>query len=59
MAVFEKDGKTYAFSIGSVKDGNYKFYSDDMLFIQDPHELYRTGPRISGQPSISIKSRRG
>lgn len=41
MAVFEKDGKTYAFSIGSLKDGNYKFYSDDMLFIQDPHELYK------------------
>jgi len=44
MAVFEKDGKTYAFSIGSIKDGNYKFYSDDMLFIQDPHELYKHWP---------------
>src|ERR1700721_442237 len=44
MAVFEKEGKTYAFSIGSIKDGNYKFYSDDMLFIQDPHELYKHWP---------------
>jgi hypothetical protein len=44
MAVFQKDGKTYAFSIGSIKDGNYKFYSDDMLFIQDPHELYTHWP---------------
>ena len=44
MAVFEKDGKTYAFSIGSIKDSNYKFYSDDMLFIQDPHELYKHWP---------------
>jgi hypothetical protein len=41
MAVFEKDGKTYAFSIGSIKGQEYKFYSDDILFIQDPHELYK------------------
>jgi hypothetical protein len=44
MAVFEKDGKSYAFSIGSIKEDNYKFYSDDMLFIQDPHELYKHWP---------------
>jgi hypothetical protein len=44
MAVFEKEGKTYAFSIGSIKDANFKFYSDDMLFIQDPHELYKHWP---------------
>jgi len=41
MAVFEKDGKADAFSIGMESDGNYHFYSDDMLFIQDPHELYK------------------
>ena len=41
VAVFEKDGKTYGFPIGSVKGGEYKFYSDDMLFVQDPHELYK------------------
>src|ERR1022692_4803159 len=41
MAVFEKDGNTCAFSIGSLKGAEYKFYSDDMLFIQDPHELYK------------------
>jgi hypothetical protein len=44
MAVFEKEGKTYAFPIGSLKDGNYKIYSDDMLYIQDPHELYKHWP---------------
>jgi hypothetical protein len=44
MAVFEKDGKSYAFPIGSVKDGNYQIYSDEMLFIQDPHELYKHWP---------------
>jgi hypothetical protein len=44
MAVFEKDGKAYAIPIGSEKGGEYKFYSDDMLFIQDPHELYNHWP---------------
>ena len=28
----------------SVKGAEYKFYSDDMLFIQDPHELYKHWP---------------
>jgi hypothetical protein len=44
MAVFEKDNKGYAFSIGSLRGSDYKFYSDDMLFIQDPHELYKHWP---------------
>jgi hypothetical protein len=44
MAVFEKDGKRYAFSIGTEENGNYQIYSDDILFIQDPHELYKHWP---------------
>lgn len=44
MAVFEKDGKRYAFTIGNAEDNNYKIYSDDILFIQDPHELYKHWP---------------
>lgn len=44
MAVFEKDGKRYAFSIGVEESGNYTIYSDDMLYIQDPHELYKYWP---------------
>jgi hypothetical protein len=44
MAVFDQEGKAYAFPIGSTKGGEYKFYSDDMLFIQDPHELYNHWP---------------
>jgi hypothetical protein len=35
MAVFEKDGKRYAFPIGIDDNGDMKFYSDDMLFIQE------------------------
>jgi hypothetical protein len=41
MAVFEKDGKGYAFPIGAVKGGDYQIYSDEVLYIQDPHELYK------------------
>lgn len=44
MAVFEREGHACAFSIGAVQDGNYQIYSDDMLFIQDPHQLYNHWP---------------
>ena len=44
MAVFEKEGRSYAFSIGSVKGSDYQIYSDEMLYIQDPHELYKHWP---------------
>jgi hypothetical protein len=44
MAVFDKDGKTWAFPIGMEKAGEYRIYSDDMLFIQDPRELYKHWP---------------
>jgi hypothetical protein len=44
LAVFEKDSKTYAFSIGSIKGIDAKFYSDEMLFVEDPHELYKHWP---------------
>lgn len=44
LAIFEKAGKSYAFPIGSVKAGNYQIYSDEMLFIQDPHQLYKHWP---------------
>jgi hypothetical protein len=45
MALFEEDGKTYAFQIGLIKDGDYKIYSDEMLFVQDPRELYKHWPQ--------------
>ncbi|MGO9648512.1 MAG: hypothetical protein ACLPOO_10690 [Terriglobales bacterium] len=41
LAVFEKDDKSYAVPIGSAKGGDYQIYSDEMLYIQDPHELYK------------------
>jgi len=44
MAVFQENGKTYAFPIGAVKGNDFRVYSDEMLFIQDPHELYKHWP---------------
>jgi len=44
MAVFEKEGKTYAVPIGYETEGQYKIYSDEMFFVEDPHELYKHWP---------------
>ena len=44
LAVFEQVGKHYAAPIGSERDGDYRFYSDDMLFLEDPHQLYKHWP---------------
>lgn len=41
MAVFGKAGKSYAVPIGAESDGQYTIYSDDLFFIEDPHELYK------------------
>lgn len=44
LAVFQQDGKWYATPVGTALNGDYKFFSDDMLFIQDPHNLYKHWP---------------
>ena len=44
MAVFEKEGKTYAVPIGYETEGQYKIYSDEMFFVEDPHDLYKHWP---------------
>jgi hypothetical protein len=41
MAVFEKDGKPFAVPIGYEAGGEYKIYSDEIFFIEDPHALYK------------------
>jgi hypothetical protein len=40
MVVFEKEGNSYAFSVGSMTGENYTLFIDDMLYLQDPHQLY-------------------
>jgi hypothetical protein len=42
--VFQKEGKSYAVPIGFEADGQYKIYSDEMFFVEDPHELYKHWP---------------
>ncbi|MGA2458732.1 MAG: hypothetical protein ABSF85_14270 [Terriglobales bacterium] len=44
MACFSLNGKAYAAPIGAVKGGDFKIYSDDVFFIEDPRELYKHWP---------------
>ncbi len=44
MAVFQKEGKTNAVPIGYEADGQYKIYSDEMFFVEDPRDLYKHWP---------------
>ncbi len=44
MAIFDKNARTYAFAIGRVTGDTYYFILNDLLFIQDPHELYDHWP---------------
>jgi hypothetical protein len=44
MAVFQKEGKSFAVPIGFESDGQYKIYSDEMFYVEDPHDLYKHWP---------------
>jgi hypothetical protein len=44
VATFEIDGHGYAVPIGFENDGQYKIYSDEMFYVEDPHELYKHWP---------------
>jgi hypothetical protein len=44
LAVFRADGKTYAVPIGVEKGDDFECYSDNIFFIEDPHELYKHWP---------------
>src|SRR5882762_1178523 len=44
MAVFQRDGKSCSVPIGFESEGQYRIYSDEMFFIEDPHELYKHWP---------------
>jgi len=44
MAVFQKEGKSYAVPIGYQGEGEYKIYSDEMFFVEDTHDLYKHWP---------------
>jgi hypothetical protein len=44
LARFELNGKNYAVPIGSEQGSEFKIYSDDIFFIEDPHALYKHWP---------------
>ena len=44
LAVFDQDGKSYVTAIGAQKGDDYRFWASDMLFIEDPHDLYKHWP---------------
>jgi hypothetical protein len=44
MATFQKDGKSFAVPIGFESDDQYKIYSDEIFYIEDPHDLYKHWP---------------
>jgi hypothetical protein len=44
MALFQKDGKSYAVPIGFEAEGQYKIYSDEIFYYDDPHQLYKHWP---------------
>lgn len=44
MALFEKEDKSYGVPIGYEASGECKIYSDEMFFVEDPHQLYKHWP---------------
>jgi hypothetical protein len=44
LATFDLDGKTYAVPIGVETGGDFKIYSDEIFYIEDPHQLYKHWP---------------
>lgn len=44
MAVFAREGKTFAVPIGVAVDEQYTIYSDEMFFIENPRDLYKHWP---------------
>jgi len=44
MAAFQKEGKSYAVPIGFESDEQFKIYSDEMFYVEDPHALYKHWP---------------
>lgn len=44
VALFQKDGHDFAVPIGFESEGQYKIYSDEMFYVEDPHDLYKFWP---------------
>jgi hypothetical protein len=44
VALFEKEGHSFAVPVGFETEGQYKIYSDEMFYVEDPRELYKHWP---------------
>jgi len=44
LACFSLNDRAYAAPIGAEKGGDFKIYSDDIFFIEDPRDLYKHWP---------------
>lgn len=44
LAVFKKNERNYAFPIGQKNASNYNIFADEVLYYQDPHQLYQHWP---------------
>jgi hypothetical protein len=44
VATFEKNEHSYAVPVGFESAGQYKIYSDEIFYVEDPHELYKHWP---------------
>ena len=59
MAVFSKEGKSYAFPVGAAKGQDYSLYIDDLVYLQDPHQLYQHWPQETWQAIDRHQARLG
>ncbi|MGI9103616.1 MAG: hypothetical protein ACR2IF_14350 [Terriglobales bacterium] len=44
IAIFEKDGHSYAVPVGIDSNGEFQIYADEMFFYEDPRQLYSFWP---------------
>jgi hypothetical protein len=44
MAVFQESGKDFAVPIGVERSGDFTIYADEMMFLEDPRQLYKHWP---------------
>jgi hypothetical protein len=44
VGVFEREGKQYAVPIGQVQGSDIHIYTDEIFFLEDPHDLYKHWP---------------
>ena len=44
VAIFDREGKQVALPLGTVRGKDYQIYADEVVFYEDPHQLYKHWP---------------